>query len=49
MKEEWKTIKNINSVREYGFQPSCVCVCCKHKNGIKQHKGYKWEYEIKKN
>lgn len=41
--------KNINSVREYGFQPSCVCVCCKHKNGIKQHKGYKWEYEIKKN
>lgn len=36
--------KNLNSVREKGFEPSCVCVCCKHKKGIKQHKGYTWEY-----
>lgn len=35
---------SVNSVREKGFQPSCVCVCCKHKKGVKQHKGYRWEY-----
>lgn len=34
----------VNAVREAGFQPSCVCVCCKHKKGITQHKGYVWEY-----
>lgn len=36
--------EKLNSVREQGFQPSCVCVCCKHKNGVTQHKGYVWEY-----
>lgn len=41
-----KTIyfESVNSVRTSGFLPSCVCVCCKHKNGVTQHKGYKWEY-----
>lgn len=34
----------VNAVREAGFQPSCVCVCCKGKNGVTQHKGYRWEY-----
>lgn len=36
--------ERLNGVREAGFQPSCVCVCCKGKNGVTQHKGYKWEY-----
>ena len=35
---------SLNSVKEKGFQPSCVCLCCKHKRGVKQHKGYRWEY-----
>lgn len=35
---------SLNSVREKGFQPPCVCMCCNHKRGIKQHKGYRWEY-----
>lgn len=34
----------VNAVRDAGFQPSCVCVCCKGKNGVTQHKGYRWEY-----
>lgn len=33
----------LNDVRNGGFQPSCVCNCCKGK--LKQHKGYKWEYQ----
>lgn len=37
----------VNAVREAGFQSSCVCVCCKGKNGVTQHKGYRWEYEKK--
>lgn len=36
--------ENLNSVREKGFQPSCVCYCCKGTRGIKQHKGYRWSY-----
>lgn len=33
---------NLNEVRKKGFQPSCVCNCCK---GIrKTHAGYTWEY-----
>lgn len=35
----------LNDVRKAGFQPSCVCVCCKGKNGVTQHRGYKWKYE----
>ena len=34
--------KNLNQVKEMGFQPSCVCNCCKHIR--KKHKGYTWEY-----
>jgi hypothetical protein len=41
------TFDRLNGVREKGFEPSCVCVCCKHKNGITQHKGYRWEYAQK--
>lgn len=34
--------ENLNSVKTKGFQPSCVCNCCK---GIrKSHAGYLWEY-----
>lgn len=33
----------LNDVKKLGFQPSCVCNCCK---GVrKQHKGYRWTYE----
>lgn len=35
----------LNDVKEAGFQPSCVCCCCKGKRGTKQHKGYEWNYE----
>lgn len=32
----------LNDCRKDGFQPSCVCNCCK---GIRQtHKGYVWSY-----
>lgn len=34
--------ENLNQVREQGFQPSCVCNCCKHIRNT--HKGYMWEY-----
>jgi hypothetical protein len=34
--------KFLNSVREMGFQPSCVCDCCKGKRTT--HAGYRWEY-----
>lgn len=33
---------NLNEVTAAGFQPSCVCHCCKGKR--KQHKGYRFEY-----
>lgn len=36
--------ESIQSVKDKGFQPSCVCVCCKNKRGTKQHLGYYWEY-----
>ena len=39
--------KNLNNVKDMGFQPSCVCVCCKNKKGVKQHLGYVWEYITK--
>lgn len=32
----------LNNVRKYGFEPSCVCNCCKGKR--KSHAGYRWEY-----
>ncbi len=35
----------LNDVKKAGFQPSCVCYCCKGKRGITQHKGYRWRYE----
>lgn len=35
----------LNDVKKAGFQPSCVCYCCKGKRGVTQHKGYRWEYE----
>lgn len=35
---------NLNDVKKHGFQPSCVCDCCKGKRGRKHHKGYKWKY-----
>jgi len=36
--------ENMNSVRKAGFQPSCVCYCCKGKRNVKQHKGFAWRY-----
>ncbi len=33
----------LNDCRSAGFQPSCVCNCCKGKT--KTHKGYTWRYE----
>lgn len=40
--------ESINATKNAGYQPSSVCMCCKHL--WKQHKGYTWEYldEIKK-
>ena len=35
--------KSVNSVKEYGFEPSCVSNCCNKKR--KTHKGYTWEFE----
>lgn len=35
--------EKLNEVKSMGFQPSCVCNCCKGKR--KQHKGYRWAYE----
>ena len=32
----------LNDCRNKGFQPSCVCNCCKGK--AKTHKGYEWHY-----
>lgn len=34
--------KSVNDTSERGFQPSCVCNCCKHIRNY--HKGYTWEY-----
>lgn len=34
---------NLNDTKRAGFQPSCVCNCCKGKR--KTHKGYRWSYE----
>ena len=36
--------ENLNSVKEAGFQPSCVCLCCNGTRNVKQHKGYSWRY-----
>ena len=33
----------LNDCRLAGFQPSCVCGCCKGK--LASHKGYTWRYE----
>lgn len=33
----------LNDVKKAGFQPSCVCDCCKGKRAT--HGGYTWEYE----
>ena len=35
--------EKLNDVVEAGFEPSCVCCCCKGKR--KTHKGFVWEYE----
>lgn len=32
----------LNDSRKAGFEPSCVCDCCKGKR--RTHKGYKWRY-----
>ena len=37
----------LNSVKDKGFQPSCVCNCCKGNRNIKQHKGYVFRYATK--
>lgn len=37
--------EKLNDVALKGFQPSCVSNCCHKRRGIKQHKGYRWEYE----
>lgn len=34
--------KCLNDCRMAGFEPSCVCACCKGKR--KTHKGYTWRY-----
>lgn len=39
---EIKKYSGVNDVRKYGFDPSCVCYCCKGKR--KKHKGYYWRY-----
>ncbi len=36
------TFKCLNDCRSAGFEPSCVCDCCKGKR--KTHKGYTWRY-----
>ena len=36
----------LNDVKKDGFSPANVCCCCNGKRGIKQHKGYKWEYVL---
>ncbi len=33
----------LNDVAKLGFQPSCVCNCCKKIRD--SHKGYRWDYE----
>lgn len=39
--------EGINKAKRYGFEPSCICNCCK---GIrKTHKGYIWKYKVKNN
>ena len=35
--------KSVNESRKDGYQPSCVCVCCKNKR--KLHKGLIWKYK----
>lgn len=35
----------LNDVKRAGFNPSCVCRCCKGTHGVTQHKGYRWKYE----
>lgn len=34
----------LNAVKEAGFIPSSVSLCCNHKRGQTQHKGFRWEY-----
>ena len=34
--------KHLNDVKTKGFQPSCVCCCCKGKR--ETHAGYYWKY-----
>lgn len=41
---EKRFYKCLNDCRKDGFQPSCVCCCCKGKRGVKQHKGFIWRY-----
>lgn len=38
--------ESINSVKEFGFQPSCVSNCCNNKR--RQHLGYFWRFENEK-
>lgn len=40
-------LSSLNQCREYGFQPSCVCNCCKGKR--RQTGGYTWRYADEKN
>ena len=44
---DWNLIKiynSLNECKEDGFIPSNVCLCCK---GLaRQHKGYRWSYEL---
>ena len=35
----------LNDCKKDGFEPSCICDCCKKKR--KTHKGYAWEYAKK--
>lgn len=42
-----KVFETIQSVKKEGFEPSCVCWCCK---GVrKKHKGYIWRYADDRN
>lgn len=43
-----KVYNYINEVKKDGFNPGCVCNCCKKIDGWNTHQGYIWEYYDRK-